>query len=211
MPKINLAQEAIRNRLIARRRRLVYALSIVILAVVAGVYGLFALLARRVEGEAASVRRGIENLDAELRAHESEGREISMFRRRLKNVEILLGRHVRWSRALAELEQLIVPEAVFSSLAADVGTRQFDALVHIPSVDAAADLVASLQAKIGVNDTLFENVAVMSLRAAREVGVAPAAEVPGGAAPAGGYEMQLRFTAAEDAFRGEEEPRPPEV
>jgi len=199
MPKINLAQEAIRNQLIARRRRLLYILSVVILVVTVGVYGVALLLTTRVQGTTVHVEEEVTRLQAQLDARKDDVREIVLFRERLKSLESILATHIRWSHLLEELERLSVPSATFLSLKGGVGDKSLTAEVRLPSLDAAADLVASLQNRGEPNETFFPGVTVAALKPLE------VSAQPGVAATVAGYTLTLRLTTTDAAFQAPQE------
>lgn len=194
MPKINLAQETIRNQLVARRRRILYLVSVLVLVVTVGVYGLSLFLTTREQERTEEVRREISRLESQLNAREVDVREALMFRERLKSIARLLPEHVRWSRVLEELERLTTPNTTFVSLKGQVTEKTLTAELRVPSLDAAADFIASLQHR-GENKTFFADVVATALKAL-EVSTAP--NTP---ATLTGYALTLRLSAADEAFR----------
>jgi Tfp pilus assembly protein PilN len=163
MPKINLAQETMRNQVIAGRRRMVYLFSIIVLAVVGLVYlGLF-LLTRNTEGKVADVEQRIATLEQQLKTRDASGREIKAFSMRLVNIESLLSKHVRWSTALGELEKLVLPSVKVLGLSGGTDAKEVLMDVQVPNIEAAADLVMSLEDNAKSNETFFSNVTAQAL------------------------------------------------
>jgi hypothetical protein len=195
MPKINLAQEAIRAQVMARRRRMIYALSVGVLTVVLGAYGLLFFLTSSVESKTADVENEVTQLQAQLDARKDDVREIVLFRERLKNLQTIFSSRALWSRLLDEVEKLTTPDATFSKFQGDVETRELEAALLVPSIDAAADLLASYQNRPPANPTVFSDVTAKSLTAA---------EVPtgeGDATRTASYRVSLQLKAEESAFR----------
>lgn len=195
MPKINLAQEAFRNELTARRRRMVYWLSILVLLLVLGAYGGVFLLASGVQADRDDVERDIAALQSQLNDRKEDVKQIIAFRNRLKILRSALSTHVQWTNLLSELERLVTPQAVFQGLEGTVRDKVIKASVAVPSIDAAADLVASLQNKMAVNETPFTNVTPVSLAAVEQQSA-----VSGSTPTIIGYSMVLGFLASQDAF-----------
>lgn len=192
MPKINLAQEAIRNQLIARRRRVLYGVSTLVLLVTTGVYGLALFLTNRERGQVEEVQRETAQLESRLKARESDVREAVLFRERLKSLAKLLPNRVRWSRIFEELERLTIPNAAFVAIKGHVDERAITAEVRVPSLDAAADLIASLETR-GDNATVFTDVLATSLKAVEESSA-------GGVTSIAGYRMSLKLITTAAAF-----------
>lgn len=190
MPKINLAQETMRNQVIAKRRRVVYFLSTVLLVLVAGVYLTFLFLSKNVENKTEEIQQRIENLEAQLRAREPLGRDIKAFRSRLVNLDKLLKNHVRWSLVFTELERLILPNTVLSSIKGGADGKDFAMKVSVPNVDAAADLVVSLENSTGKNNTQLSKVS--------STGLVPVQQKEGVASA--GFTTTLKFEVKKEAF-----------
>lgn len=167
MPKINLAQETMRSQAIARRRRVIYAISSMLVVVIAAIYLGGYFLIKNVEGKVTDVNQRIASLESELKAREQDGEAIKEFNSRLVNVKAILKDHTRWSRVLTELERLVLPNVAIKSLKG--GTKQSSITVDVsaPTIEAAADLVVSLQNAIGKNETYFKDVTASSLTAAK--------------------------------------------
>jgi len=163
MPKINLAQETMRNQVVARRRKTVYAISSVLLLVVAAFYFGGFFLTKNVEGKVAIVNQRIAGLEGELRTREPGGKEIKAFSSRLVNMKTLLNDHTRWSQVLTELERLVLPNVTVKTLKGGTEKDLIAVEFNTPTIEAAADLVVSLQDAIGKNETYFKDVTASSL------------------------------------------------
>lgn len=145
MPEINLAAEVFRVRLVARRRRVLYALTVLALLLVVGAWALPFVLTRRVEDETRRVEADIAAIDARLVERREEMRSILLFRRQLAILQARLDERVGWSRFFTTLEQLAPPDVGFQKLLGTVETARIEAEVSVPHLDAAADLLASLK------------------------------------------------------------------
>lgn len=136
----------------------------------------------------AGVSRAIGTLDAQLQARREEVRPVVLFMRRLEMLKQHLDDHVGWSPILAELERLTPPVGRFTALSGSVESGQLTTQVLVPSVDAAADFIASLQNVRGVNETLFSRVEV------KDVAVSEGTGAPG-------YTVSLRLPVPRSLFR----------
>lgn len=188
MPKINLAAEVFRARLIARRRRVLYLLSVVLILVAVGGWTIPFFLARAVEKDTQSLEEQIAAVGAQLKRRESEVRAIRQFADRLVLLRERLGQHTGWSRVFQELERLALPPVTFLSLSGSATSGALKAAVGVPSLDVAADLVASLQRARDANETFFSSVAVDSVSLEQR-------------AIAGGYIVGLTLSLSPEHFR----------
>ena len=190
MQKLNLAAESFRAHIIARRRRVVYSLSAALLALLVASWGVLSLLALRVESAIRDTQAASARLDAELNTRKEDVRAIALFARRLALMKERLNAHVGWSKPLGELEKVTTPPARFRKIqgSAESGTVTADVLG--PNLDAAADLVASLQRSEPKNPTPFLSVEV--------VGITEATGLPEGEQ---GFALALRLTVPPELFR----------
>jgi len=163
MPKINLAQETMRNQVVARRRRIIYTISSVLLIVVAAIYFVGFFLTRNVEEKVATVNQRIASLESQLKTKEPGGKEIKAFSSRLVNMKSILKNHIRWSQVLAELERLVLPNVTVKTLKGGTEKSLITLDVNAPTIEAAADLVVSLQNAAGSNVTYFKEVTASAL------------------------------------------------
>lgn len=190
MQKLNLAAESFRAHIIARRRRVVYGLSAALLVLLVASWGISFLLALRVESAIRDTEEEIARLDAELNTRKEDVRAIALFAQRLALMRERLKAHVGWSKPLGELEKVATPPARFRKIqgSAESGTVTADVLV--PNLDAAADLVASLQQSEPNNPTPFRSVEVG--------GITEATGLPEGEQ---GFALALRLTVPPGLFR----------
>lgn len=189
MPKINLAQETMRNQVIAGRRKVVYVVSIVIIVFAAALYFGALLLTKNSEAKVAEVNQRILALQAQLRTREPAGKEIKAFSSRLVSMDTLLKNHVSWSRALGELERLVLPSVTLGSLAGGSDIREISMDVSVPNIEAAADLVVSLENTAKTNETFFTNVTATGLGSANNASVAGSA-----------FSTKLKFSVKPEGF-----------
>lgn len=188
MPQLNLASEVSRAYAVTRLRRLLYGVSFVLLLAIVGAWGLAALLTNSLQQKITTVGSQITTLNARLKAKRDEVRPIVLFLRRLSLLQEKLTQHVGWSGALAALEEATTPVASFRSLLGSAETGNVTAQVQVPSLDAAADLLASLTDTPGVHATPFRRVEVESM------------SIPESGVTAGGYLLSLRLTAPQTIF-----------
>ena len=173
MPKINLAQETMRNQAIARRRKVIYLFSVIILVIVGGLYLGIVLLTKNSESKVAEVNTRINSLDQELKSREVSAKQIKAFSVRLVNVESLLKNHTRWSTALGEIERLVLPTVNVLGLSGGTESREISMEVQAPNIETAADLVVSLENETKKNETFFSRVTAssLSMKSSNESGV----------------------------------------
>lgn len=186
MPKINLAAEVFRARLIARRRNTLYALSVALLIVVLGVWGIALLLMSATERRTEAVKKEIAVVDARLNARKDDVKAIRLFARRLELLRSRLDNHMGWTPLLGELERLVPLTVRMASLEGTTGTGEVEATALVPNLDTAADLVASLQSAAGANETMFTDVDVAGVNAESSQG--------------GAYTVSLRLKADPKRF-----------
>lgn len=188
MPRLNLAAEVHRARLISRRRRAVYVLSVLVLVLVVGAWGLAFLLMRQVEKRITGIEGEIAHVQAGLSSRRDDVRDIVLFTRRLDLLTERLAAHVGWSGFLAELERLTIPPATFRTLGGSAETGVINAKVVVPTLDTAADLVASFQRVPKTNETPFTRVEVENFAALE-------------GQEETGFEVALQLTAPPELFR----------
>lgn len=191
MPQINLASEVFRARLVARRRRAFYALTIGVLLLVLAFWGLPVLLKMSVERQVADLEQEITGLEAQLRTRQEEVKAVRLFAQRLALLKERLGAHVGWSNVLKEFERTMTPVTAFRKLSGSVETGAITAEAVVPSLDAAADFVASLQRVQKTNETFFTTVEATGFSANTEAG---------GESGSAGYRVALRLTVPTKVF-----------
>ncbi len=196
MPKINLAQETVRNQLLARRRRLLHVVSISVLLLTLGVYGGAFYLVQQMRERVRVMNENVRVLDGELKKRREDVGEIVAFRKRLQSVRWMLEHHVSWIPLLDELERLLIPQATLLSLEGNIKTTELLAAVRVPTIEAGADLIASLQHRQEVNATLFPFVTYKRVTAEES----KTADSTSGAKPILGYTIDLSLRVPESAF-----------
>jgi len=152
-----------RNQAVARRRKIIYVISSVLLLVVAAFYCSFYFLTKGVEEKVAAVNQRIASLESQLRTREPGGKEIKAFSSRLVNMKVVLNEHIRWSQVLTELERLVLPNVTLKTLMGGTEKSSITIAVSAPTIEAAADLVVSLQDTVGKNETYFKDVTASAL------------------------------------------------
>lgn len=192
MPKINLAQETMRNEAVARRRKIIYAISGGILLLVVAIYFSSYFLIKNVEGKINDVNLRISSLESQLRNREPGGKEIKAFSSRLVNMKNLLNNHTRWSQVLAELERLFLPNVIVETLKGGTEKNIVTIKVNAPTIEAAADLIVSLQNEVSKNETNFKDVVASSLSAIKN---------PDQSSKGGGFSTILNLNVKPEAFK----------
>lgn len=189
MAQLNLAAEVFRARLVARRRKLLYVLAVVLLLLAVGGWALPFLLARGVQARTVSIRREIKSLQAQLNSRRDEVKKIILFRQQLALLKERLDGRIGWSRVLTVLERLTPPEAVYDQLGGSQEESRLSAEVLVPNLDTAADLIASLQQAPEFTPDPFASVGVVSVDRV-QVGETEAR-----------YRIRVNLTAAPEVFR----------
>ncbi len=180
-----------RNQAVARRRKVMYGFSVLMILVVGATYIALLMMTNNVDQKAIAVNERITNLDAQLKNREPLGKNITAFKSRLVNMQNLLDNHVSWSKILGEVEKLMLPNVRVTSLKAGLDTKSFELAVLTPDVGAAADLLVSLQDQTGKNDTYFVNV--------ESTGLFPSTGEDKNT-PVGGFVSTYKFKAKDGAF-----------
>lgn len=173
MPEINLAAEVFRARLIARRRRVLYLVTIGGLLLVLGAWGLPYYLATQVREEIAGVDAEIRSIEARLLERREEVRRIDLFKRQLSLLKERLGTRLGWSRVLETFERLSPPDVSFRKISGTAENGQIDIDVAAGNLDTAADLIVSLERGPGFPVPPFTNVQMVGasrLEQAADVG-----------------------------------------
>lgn len=158
MPQINLASEVFRVRLVARRRRLFYGVSGALVVVIVSVWGLAVGLRLAVERAIDRVDGEIAAVDADLNLRRAEVHAIRRFAERLALLRERVPAQLGWSGVLGALERAVTPPASLRKLSGSTENGLLTVEALIPNLDAAADLLASLQYRPGANDTPFRSV-----------------------------------------------------
>lgn len=164
MPEINLAAEVFRARLIARRQRLLYVVSGGIALVLLGAWAVPVWFTRAVRAQIQDTETQTVAIEARLNERREEVRSLVLFQRRLSLLQQHLDGRVGWSLVVSSLERLTPPDVVYRSLRGSVASSTIDATVVVNSLDAAADLVASLQQGPGETEKPFGIVEVTSVQ-----------------------------------------------
>lgn len=193
MPKINLAQETMRNQAIARRRRIVYVFTVLVLVIVGGIYAVAFMLTSNMKAKVDEVRTRVNVLEAQLKSREPYGKEIKAFSSRLVSMQSLLKSHTRWSVALTELERLVLPSVKLGSLTGSTDSKEVTMDVQTPTIEAAADLIVSLENAGESNKTFFTNVLATSLGRSKESSDNTKTDTQA-------YSTKLKFTISPDGL-----------
>lgn len=172
MPEINLAAEVFRARLMARRRRLLYVVSVALLLVLVGAWGIPLWFTRNTRQQIQVVETDITGIEARLTERRDDARSIVLFRRRLSLLRQRIGARIGWSKVLSMLERLTPPDVVYRSLGGSADGGAIDATVVVSSLDVAADLIASLQYGPDEAEKLFGIVEITEVQAIESPGEA---------------------------------------
>lgn len=189
MPQINLASEVFRVRLIARRRKFFYGVSGGLLVLIVAAWGLGVGLRLAVERSVQVVEGEIAAVDAELNLQSAKVTAIRRFAERLALLQERLPSQLGWSGVLGALERAVTPPVSLRKLSGSAETGLLTVEAAVPNLDAAADLLASLQHRPGTNDTPF-----------RSVEFAGAAATKGPEETAGGSALSLRISVPPEQF-----------
>ncbi len=188
MPKINLAQETIRSQILAKRKKMLYVFSVVVLVLVTAVYLTLFLITNNINQQAEGVKKNVKELDTQLAASEPTVKEIVSFRNRLASISDLIKGHVKWSAFFDELEKVSTTNSNYKGLKGNVENGSIEAVLELPNVNSAASMVASLENN-AQNKTSFSDVRVVSISTQSSQ-------------TASVYKVSLKFTAGKNAFSG---------
>ncbi|MDP3997545.1 MAG: PilN domain-containing protein [bacterium] len=144
MAQINLApgtQYALAAR---RRRQRLFMLSILVMAVLLIVWGGLFLIERVFKQRLGSDQTALAALETEITRVGPDVSRIQLFEGRVQVLGSLLDNHVNWNPLLQELEKLLPPETVLTSLRAGVDNNTVDISGTTPNIDVVAQTLASL-------------------------------------------------------------------
>jgi Tfp pilus assembly protein PilN len=159
MSTLNLAP-AQASQAQARSRQQFLVVLIVVLALI------FALIWLSLFFFAANVERGIKDVESRLHARETEiaklneaATRVELFESRVNILSNLLANHLSWDPLLRELERLLPPSTVLTSLSADAREGKISLSGSAPTLDQLSQFVASLENK-SRHQTLFTSVTI---------------------------------------------------
>lgn len=161
MPQINLAPGTQYIVAAKRRRTMVYMASLVIIAAVLIAWGVVVIVEKTYENKLAAVKSDTVNVDTEIARLSTDVERVQSFEERLSALNGLLKSQVSWGVFLQNLEQYLPPQVILSELAIVDGGKQLEMQFSAPTLDDAAQAVASLRNRPGRN-TLFPVVNISS-------------------------------------------------
>lgn len=147
MATINLAPGAQYLASIRRRRRFLISLSTAVFVVTALAWLGAYLYLQSVEGNIAATQTRLQNLETQLAALQPDIERIALFEGRLTALKLLLDNHISWVPFLTEIERLLPPPTVLTSLVVVSDQGVVEVAGTAPDIDQIAQALASLTAE----------------------------------------------------------------
>lgn len=146
MATINLAPGAQYLASIRRRRRFLIGLTTAIFLVTTLTWLGAYLYVKSIEGNIARAQTELQQLETQLAALKPDLDRIMLFEGRLTTLKTLLDNHISWVPLLAEIEKLLPPPIVLTTVTVQSDTGIVDVIGNAPDVDQIAQTLASLTA-----------------------------------------------------------------
>lgn len=177
MAQINLAPGNQYLIIARRRRRLIYSLSAAIAAVTLAAGVILSFITSRAEQEKNSLQQQVQHLETQIAQASDQVKKIQLFEQRLVTLGDLLANHRTWTPYLQELERLLPPDTILTSLQGDHSSGRIELAGSTANIDNAATALASLKNEAGSHATLFDKATIASVQRAQQAG--PAGPGPG--------------------------------
>lgn len=181
MPSINLAPGTQYVLAARKRRRKLYGVSLLIIAVFAGgwmlMYGYLASLQNSSEDLATQLQA----VNQRIQTLRDDALRVTLFERRLVDVSTILNNHISWDRVFSDIERLLPPDAIITGFDAKSSSTTIVLQGKTQNIDQIALALASLTSAAGT-PSIFSSGNVTN--AVRQ-------EVEGGASY--GFTMTLEF------------------
>ncbi len=177
MAQINLAPGSQYLVLVRRRRRVIYvtAALIAIVALITGI--VLSILVARVENKEQTLKQDLQSVETRIAQASEEVKRIQLFEKRLTNLDSLIRNHKTWSLYLQEIERLLPPDTVLTSIKGNHKDGTIELSGTTSNIDSAALTLASLQNQPTTHSTLFTGGTIRNVEHKTQVG--PAGEVLG--------------------------------
>lgn len=202
MAQINLAPGNQYLIITRRRRRLIYGLSAAIAATALAVGVVLSVITSRAEQEKQSLQQQVQRLETQIAQASDQIKKIQLFEQRLVTLGDLLANHRTWTPYLQELERLLPPDAILTSLQGDHSSGRVELAGSTANIDNAATALASLKNEAGSHATLFHNGTITNVQRAKQPG-------PAGPGPGERYSFTMSLSIAPAASEARPVGRPP--
>lgn len=157
MTQINLAPGTQYIAAARRRRQALYLMSGAMLVVLLVVWLVFFFWQKSVDAKVTAGTADLQKLEVEIKQAGDAVSRIKLFEGRLTALDQLLDNHMSWGGVLGEIERLLPPQTVLTSIDAN----QLSGIVSVQGRGAAIDLVALTLASFRstpTHETLFTDV-----------------------------------------------------
>lgn len=144
MAEINLAPGSEYVLFARRRRRRVYALTVLIALLVGLTWGGLFLLRGRYAGQHQDLTEQVAGVEAEILRLGDQAQRVQLFEERLTAIAGLLDNHIAWDPFLKELERILPPPAAITRLGIDTGSHSVELAGEAPDIDVVAQTLASV-------------------------------------------------------------------
>ena len=162
MATINLAPGTQYLTAIRRRRRFLYGLSAVVIALVVLIWATLFFMNQAAARNLQEAQGELSALERRIAEAGPDVERITLFEQRLAAVDSLLDRHSKYSVALLEIERLLPPPTVLTNLNIDTRLGVADIVGKTPTIDEVAQTLASLATTPG-RTTIFKEAELQSI------------------------------------------------
>ena len=159
MPSINLApgtQYVIAAR---KRRRRLYGISILIIAVFFGGWMLMYGYLLSLRSSSDDLQKELQGVNQRIQTLREDALRVTLFEKRLVDVTTILNNHISWDRVFGDIERLLPPDAVVASFDAQSGSSTIVLRGRTQNIDQVALALASLTSSAGT-PSIFESGSV---------------------------------------------------
>ena len=172
MPSINLApgtQYVIAAR---KRRRRLYGVSMLIVAVFFGGWMLMYGYLLSLRNSSEDLEKELQGVNLRVQTLREDALRVTLFEKRLVDVNTILNNHISWDRVFGDLERLLPPDSVITSFDAQTGSSTVLLQGRTQNIDQIALALASLTSSAGT-PSIFESGSVKEIaRQEQESGAA---------------------------------------
>ncbi len=156
MPSINLApgtQYVIAAR---KRRRRLYGVSILIVAVFFGGWMMMYGYLLSLRNSSDDLQKELQGVNLRIQTLREDALRVTLFEKRLVDVSTILSNHISWDRVFGDLERLLPPDAVITSFNAQSENSTIVLQGRTQNIDQIALALASLTSSAGA-PSIFES------------------------------------------------------
>lgn len=177
MAQINLVPGSQYRLLVRRRRRVLYSLTMLLAGATVAAGIILSLLVSIAENTAQSVQQELHSVETQIAAASEQVKKIQLFEGRLASLDQLLANHRIWSLYLQEIERLLPPETILTSLKGNHSDRTLELSGTTPNIDSISVALANLQNQAPGHPTLFVTGTISNVVQVDQTG--PAGELLG--------------------------------